>query len=112
MNGELTLGENIADLGGATLAFHALEKELEQKGEPEPIDGFTYQQRFFLGWAQVWHMNMTEQELRKRIATDSHSPGEYRVKGPLSNMPEFAEAFGCDPESNMVNTEEAKAEIW
>jgi len=112
VNGKLTLGENIADLGGATLAFHALETELQRVGKPEAIDGFTYQQRFFLGWAQVWHMNMTEQELRKRIATDSHSPGEYRVKGPLSNMPEFAEAFGCSGSDYMVNTDSAKAVIW
>ncbi|MFT6167336.1 MAG: putative endopeptidase [Vicingaceae bacterium] len=112
VNGSLTLGENIADLGGATMAFHALEKELERIGKPEPIDGFTYQQRFFLGWAQVWHMNMTEKELRKRIATDSHSPGEYRVKGPLANMIEFAEAFGCSASDPMVNTDSAKAVIW
>ena len=112
VNGKLTLGENIADLGGATMAFYALEKELETIGKPEPIDGFTYQQRFFLGWAQVWHMNMTEKELRKRIATDSHSPGEFRVKGPLANMSEFAEAFGCSAADPMVNTDSTKAVIW
>lgn len=112
VNGKLTLGENIADLGGATMAFHALEKELQRKGVSEDIDGFNHQQRFFLGWAQVWHMNMTEQELRKRIATDSHSPGEYRVKGPLANMPEFAAAFGCVDSDFMVNTDSAKAVIW
>lgn len=112
VNGKLTLGENIADLGGATLAFHALEKELAESGEVEKIDGFTYQQRFFLGWAQVWHMNMTEEELRKRIATDPHSPGEYRVIGPLANMPEFAEAFNCEAGDPMVNTDSTKAIIW
>lgn len=112
VNGRLTLGENIADLGGATLAYHALEKELESKGEPEPIDGFSYKQRFFLGWAQVWHMNMTEEELRKRIATDPHSPGNYRVIGPLANMPEFADAFGCSAGDPMVNADSIKAVIW
>ncbi|MEQ8908099.1 MAG: M13 family metallopeptidase [Vicingaceae bacterium] len=112
VNGKLTLGENIADLGGVTLAYHALEKELENKGKPEPIDGFTYQQRFFLGWAQVWHMNMTNEELRKRVATDSHSPGEYRVNGPLANMDEFAKAFQCDSTSTMVNSSSKKAVIW
>jgi len=112
VNGKLTLGENIADLGGATMAFYALEEELERIGKPEPIDGFTYQQRFFLGWAQVWHMKMTEKELRKRIATDSHSPGEFRVKGPLANMSEFAEAFGCSAADPMVNTDSTKAVIW
>jgi putative endopeptidase len=112
VNGKLTLGENIADLGGATLAYHALEKELEENGKPEKIDGFTYQQRFFLGWAQVWHMNMTEEELRKRIATDPHSPGEYRVIGPLANMPEFAEAFNCKEGDPMINSDSTKAVIW
>lgn len=112
VNGDLTLGENLADLGGATLAYYALEKELESKGKPEPIDGFTYQQRFFLGWAQVWHMNMTDEELRKRIATDPHSPGQYRVIGPLANMPEFAEAFNCSSGDQMVNADSVKAEIW
>lgn len=112
VNGKLTLGENIADLGGATLAYHALETELKSKGEPEPIDGFNYKQRFFLGWAQVWHMNMTDEELRKRIATDSHSPGNYRVIGPLANMPEFAAAFGCAAGDAMVNSDSTKAIIW
>lgn len=112
VNGKLTLGENIADLGGATLAYHALEKELENKEKPADIDGFTYQQRFFLGWAQVWHMNMTDEELRKRIATDSHSPGHYRVIGPLANMPEFAAAFSCQEGDPMVNSDSVKAVIW
>ncbi len=112
VNGKLTLGENIADLGGATMAYYALEKELSETGKPEPIDGFSYQQRFFLGWAQVWHMNMTEEELRKRIATDSHSPGQYRVIGPLANMPEFAEAFDCVAGDPMVNADSVKAVIW
>ena len=112
VNGKLTLGENIADLGGATLAFHALEKEVSENGKTEDIDGFNYQQRFFLGWAQVWHMNMTDEELRIRIATDSHSPGEYRVNGPLANMPEFANAFGCTSADNMINPDSLKAVIW
>lgn len=112
VNGQLTLGENIADLGGITLAYYALEKELSKKEKPELIDGFTYQQRFFLGWAQVWHMNMTNEELRKRIATDPHSPGEYRVNGPLANMDEFANAFHCDSSSKMVNSAAKKAVIW
>jgi putative endopeptidase len=112
VNGKLTLGENIADLGGVTLAYHALEKELSKKGKPEPIDGFTYQQRFFLGWAQVWHMNMTEEELRKRVTTDPHSPGEYRVNGPLANMNEFAQAFDCAKGSTMQNPDSTRAVIW
>jgi len=111
VNGKLTLGENIADLGGTTLAYYALLKEVEGN-EPADIDGFDYKQRFFLGWAQVWHMNMTEEELRKRIKTDSHSPGEYRVVGPLSNLPEFAEAFGCQSGDPMVQADSLRAVIW
>jgi putative endopeptidase len=111
VNGKLTLGENIADLGGTTLAYYALMKEVEGN-EPADIDGFNYKQRFFLGWAQVWHMNMTDEELRKRVATDPHSPGEYRVLGPLSNMDEFADAFGCEPGDEMVQADSAKAVIW
>jgi len=111
VNGKLTLGENIADLGGATLSYYALEKEVAEN-QPEDIDGFNYQQRFFLGWAQVWHMNMTDEELRKRIATDPHSPGEYRVNGPLANMPEFSNAFNCKSGDAMVNPDSTKAVIW
>lgn len=112
VNGELTLGENIADLGGVTLAYYALLKDIEKVGGAEDIDGFTFQQRFFLGWAQVWHMNMTDEEMRKRISTDPHSPGEYRVNGPLSNMSEFQEAFSCKSGSFMVNDDSTKAVIW
>lgn len=112
VNGKLTLGENIADLGGLILAYHAMEKSFEGNGVPEKIDGFTPQQRFFLGWAQVWHMNMTEEELRNRIITDPHSPGEYRVRGPLANLSEFSEAFGCDENSPMVAKDSARAVIW
>jgi len=111
VNGKLTLGENIADLGGVTLAYYALKEELGDQAL-EPIDGFSPDERFFLGWAQVWHMNMTDEELRKRIATDSHSPGEYRVNGPLSNMSEFAKAFGCSVGDIMVNTDSTRALIW
>ncbi len=112
VNGKLTLGENIADLGGLILAYHAMEKSFEGKETPGMIDGFTQQQRFFLGWAQVWHMNMTEEELRNRIITDPHSPGEYRVRGPLANLTEFSEAFGCEPNSPMVAPDSTRAVIW
>lgn len=112
VNGKLTLGENIADLGGLILAYHAMEKSFEGKEAPAKIDGFTPQQRFFLGWAQVWHMNMTEEELRNRIITDPHSPGEYRVRGPLANLSEFSEAFGCDNNSPMVAKDSLRAVIW
>ncbi len=112
VNGKLTLGENIADLGGLILAYHAMEKSFEGKETPAKIDGFTTQQRFFLGWAQVWHMNMTQEELRNRVITDPHSPGEYRVRGPLANLPEFANAFGCSANDAMVAGDSTRATIW
>jgi putative endopeptidase len=93
VNGRLTLGENIADLGGLTLAYHAY---LKHRGDNEvaPIDGFTDTQRIFLGWAQVWQMHGRDEYLKNQVVTDPHSPGKFRVNGPMSNMPEFAEAFG------------------
>jgi putative endopeptidase len=94
VNGKMTLGENIADLGGLTLAYEALKRKLGNEA-PAPIDGFTWQQRFFLGWANVWKGNMTEEALRNRLLTDYHSPAEYRVSVPTRNIPAFLEAFSC-----------------
>jgi predicted metalloendopeptidase len=94
LNGKLTLGENTADNGGLRIALMALEKSLESKRVRE-IDGFTPQQRLFLGWSQVWCQNITEEAARLRAQTDPHSPGEFRVNGVVSNMPEFRQAFSC-----------------
>lgn len=112
VNGKLTLGENIADFGGLTMAYYALEKALEGKAKPEKIDGFTYQQRLFLGWANVWKNNIKDEALRNRILNDTHSPGEFRVNGTLSNMPEFQEAWGCKEGDAMFRTQEERAKIW
>ncbi|MHB1278108.1 MAG: M13 family metallopeptidase [Bacteroidia bacterium] len=114
INGSLTQGENIADLAGLTLAYYALQKHY---GNTPPkgtaLDGFTWKQRFFLGWAQVWAQNIAEKELRNRIITDPHSPGQYRVLGPLSNLPEFWEAFACKEDMPMVVTDETRrVVIW
>jgi putative endopeptidase len=113
INGSLTQGENIADLAGLTMAYYAY---LNAKAGSDDlnllIDGYTWQQRFFLGWAQVWAQNISEKELRKRIITDSHSPGEYRVRGPLANMPEFREAWGCEAGQGMVAEERKQVVIW
>lgn len=114
INGSLTQGENIADLAGLTLSYYALKKHY---GNAAPkgtsLDGFTWQQRFFLGWAQVWAQNITEKELRNRIITDPHSPGQYRVLGPLSNLAEFWEAFSCKEGDPMVVKEEfRRVVIW
>jgi putative endopeptidase len=93
VNGKHTLGENIADLGGATVAYNAYKLSLEGKETPKPIDGFTNFQRFFLSYAQVWRNNMREAELRKRVKTDEHSPSKIRINGVVYNMPEFYGAF-------------------
>lgn len=112
VDGELTLGENIADFGGLTMAYYALEKALEGKPKPQDIDGFTYRQRVFLGWANVWKNNIKDEALRNRILNDTHSPGEFRVNGTLSNMPEFQEAWGCKEGDDMYRTPEKRAKIW
>lgn len=95
VNGELTQGENIADIGGMRIAWETLQEQWKKTGKPAPIDGFTGEQRFFLAWAQAWRQNIREETLRLRIATDPHSPGAQRVNGVCYNMPEFYEAFGC-----------------
>lgn len=113
INGELTQGENIADLAGLTLAFHALELHYGKNApKAKGADGFTWQQRFFLGWAQVWAQNMNEKELRRRIITDPHSPGQYRVNGPLSNLKEFWDAFGCEIGTEVHANEAERVLIW
>ncbi len=113
VNGELTIGENIADLGGLILGYYALQKKIQKDGqEPEPIDGFTYKQRFFLSWAQVWAMNIKEEELKRLIATNPHAPSQYRVLGPLANLDEFREAWGCKPGDPMVRTDSLQAKVW
>jgi putative endopeptidase len=111
VQGKLTLGENIGDLGGLNIAYQALEKALQ--GKPRTlIDGFTPEQRFFLAWAQVWRQNITPQAARQRILTDPHAPGRWRVNGPISTMPEFAKAFGCKQGDPMVRGDAVRASIW
>ncbi|HVP37782.1 MAG TPA: M13 family metallopeptidase [Candidatus Saccharimonadales bacterium] len=112
LNGKLTLGENIADLGGLTVAYEALQRSMKGKPRPAPIDGFTPEQRFFLGWAQVWRELMRPEMRRTRAMTDSHSPGMWRINGPLSNMTEFHQAFGCKPGDPMYRPDSLRARIW
>jgi putative endopeptidase len=111
VNGELTLGENIGDLAGVTMAYYALQDALQQ-GNPGEIDGFTPEQRFFLSWAQAWRLNYRDEALKLQVNTNPHSPGRFRVNGPLSNMPEFAAAFDCGPEDPMVRPDGMRADIW
>ena len=96
LNGKLTLGENTADNGGLRLAHMGLQESLKGK-TPAAIDGFTPEQRLFLGWGQVWCMKITDEAARMRVMTDPHSPGRFRVNGTVRNMPEFAKAFSCKP---------------
>lgn len=112
INGKLTLGENIGDLGGIKIAWAAFRRALERKGRPAPIDGFTPEQRFFLGLAQSWHTKLRDEALRLRLTIDPHSPGRYRVLGPLSNMPEFHEAFACGDGVPMRRPEAVRPTIW
>ncbi len=115
INGRLTQGENIADLGGVKIAYEALQKALARQGADattKKIDGFTPAQRFFLNWAQVWRNNIRPESLRLRLNTDPHSPGRYRVNGPLSNLPEFSAAFDVPPGSPMSRPEKERVLIW
>jgi endothelin-converting enzyme/putative endopeptidase len=108
LNGRLTLGENTADNGGLRVAYAALQKALAGQ-DKKPIDGFTPEQRLFLGFANVWCQNATEAASRQLAQTDSHSAGRYRVIGPVSNMPEFAQAFGCKAGQPMVRENACRA---
>lgn len=111
VNGKLTLGENIADFAGLTVAYHAYKNSLNGKEAPV-IDGLTGDQRFFMGWAQVWRRVYRPDELRRRLLTDPHSPGEYRCNGVLSNMPEFYAAFDVKEGDKMYRPEDQRVKIW
>jgi putative endopeptidase len=110
--GQLVVGESVADLGGLTVAFAAYQKSLQGKPRPRDINGFTSEQRFFLGWAQVWAQNIRPEAARLRVATDPHPLGKFRVNGPLSNMPQFAAAYQCKSGDAMVRPPEQRCQIW
>lgn len=112
VQGQLTLGENIADLGGLTLSYYAMQRHFKQYGKPKDIAGFTPEQRFFLGWAQVWAMNIREELGKQLITIDPHSPAQYRVNGPMSNMTEFREAWHCSKNDTMVRSDSLQTKIW
>ena len=112
VNGKLTEGENIADLGGISIAYDAFENSMKVGPRPGLIGGQTPEQRFFLAWAQMWRENDTPQTLRQRIIVDPHSPNEYRCNGPLSNFTAFYKAFGCKPGDGMYRVETGRAKIW
>lgn len=111
-NGKLVLGESIGDLGGLKIAWLAFQKSMQGKPRPADIDGFTPEQRFFLGWAQVWGRKQTPEAMRQQILTDPHPLGRFRVNGPLSNMPQFAAAFNCKLGDAMVRPPEQRCQVW
>ncbi len=111
INGKLTLGENIADLGGIKLAFKAYQAWSKAATVPDPVlEGFTSEQLFFVAFAQSWCTLETPESERVRITTDSHSPPRFRVNGSLSHFPAFAEAFSCEPGTPM--RVEPACEVW
>ncbi len=114
VNGQATLGENIGDFGGLTVAYYAMEKALDKKGPSarKKIDGYTPEQRFFLSWARIWREVQRPQAELQQVNTNPHSPGKWRVNGPLSIMPEFAKAWGCKEGDPMVRPDSLRARIW
>jgi len=112
VDGKLTLGENIADLGGMNVTYNALQKALTGKNKDEKIDGFTPDQRFFLSYAQVWRANTREEETMRRLKEDVHSPAEARVNGIVYNIPAFCDAFNIQPTDKRYIAPEKRAFIW
>jgi putative endopeptidase len=113
VNGKLTLGENLADLGGVHIAYEALERALaKDPSKRKTIEGFTPEQRFFISFGQIWRTNVRDAEAQRLITVDPHSPGKFRAYGPLLNVNEFYEAFNIPPGSPMWLPPEKRAVIW
>ena len=111
VKGDLTLGENIADLGGVAVAYDALQRDLENK-KVAAIDGYSQDQRFFLNFGTIWRRNFRPEELKVRLNTDPHAPAMFRANGAPSNLDAFAEAFGCKPGDGMVRAADKRVVIW
>jgi len=111
VNGKLTLGENVADLGGEIFAFMAWQSKTKDMNL-QSVDGLTPEQRFFVGFAQWDCANERPDDLRVRVATDPHSPAKYRINGVVVNMPEFAKAFACKAGQPMVRAAEKTCKVW
>uniref|UniRef100_UPI0030DB4487 M13 family metallopeptidase n=1 Tax=uncultured Maricaulis sp. TaxID=174710 RepID=UPI0030DB4487 len=114
VNGEFTMGENIGDLGGLQMAYTAYQHHLDSccDGEAPVIDGFTGEQRFFLAWAQVWRRLYREDNLINRLATDPHSPSQYRTNGVVRNLDVWYEAFGVTEDNDLYLPPEERVSIW
>jgi predicted metalloendopeptidase len=111
VNGKLTLGENIADVGGLQISYLGLQRALAEKPQA-PIQGFTPEQRYFLSFAQIWRSRLRPEQERLRLLTDSHSPPRYRVQGPLAYFPEFARAFSCPADAKALRAEGERVNLW
>jgi putative endopeptidase len=111
VNGSLTQGENLADIGGVAIAYEAFKNTDQGKGDKK-IDGFTPDQRFFLSFGQVWRIKTRDETMRMRISVDPHSPEMYRVNGPLSNTPAFYKAFGVKPGDKLYRAENEQVKVW
>ncbi len=112
VNGQLTLGENIADLGGLSIAYDGLMQTLDETSATKKIDGFTPAQRFFLAWAQVWRCNTRKEFLQLQVKTDPHTPAKFRVLGPLVHLPAFYKAFNIQPTDSSYKPETTRLKIW
>tara|TARA_Y100000589_G_scaffold325326_1_gene363055 strand:- start:401 stop:1246 length:846 start_codon:yes stop_codon:yes gene_type:complete len=113
LNGELTLGENIADLGGVSISYHSMSKYLKDNmNESKVLEGFTPQQRFFLNYAKIWRCNTRTKEILNRLVTDPHSPPEFRVNGVVTNLVEFYKAFGVKETDKLWKPENERISIW
>lgn len=112
VNGRFTLGENIGDLGGSSVAFDALKMYLADHGDPGLIDGYTQEQRFFLSWATIWRTKTTDEFVVNQVRTDPHSPAQYRAFGPIINLDAFHEAFDTKPGDKMYVSKDQRILIW
>lgn len=112
VNGRFTLGENIGDLGGSSVAFDALQMYIKEKGNPGLIDGFTPEQRFFLSWATIWRTKTTDEFVVNQVKTDPHSPAQYRAVAPIINLDAFHEAFDIKVGDKLYKSKEERIKIW
>lgn len=112
VQGQFTLGENMGDLGGISIAFEGLQRFLRENGRPGLMNGFTPEQRFFISWATIWRSKEKEEYLRTQINTNPHAPNRYRVMGPLSNSQSFHEAFSLKPGDRLYREEADRIMIW
>ncbi|MFZ4861670.1 M13 family metallopeptidase [Sphingobacterium sp. Mn56C] len=112
VNGRFTLGENIGDLGGSSVAFDALQLYLKDKGNPGKIDGYSPEQRFFLSWATIWRTKTTDEFVINQVKTDPHSPAQYRAFAPIINLDAFHEAWGTKPGDKLYVPKDQRIVIW